>query len=298
MQLIFAPDSILFKNHTTIQRINNLPIYKRHYKSILENFILEVEIDPKYINKIIFSPKLSKYGVTSHFIQENKIYFDIELSDDLLPYLTLIPDSTQTFMAKAVFQHELFHCVERRKLYEEQIFHKHDPFNKSSTVSTTYDFLLDEAIVLWSEFYACYHNRKLNIWHEVPNGAEDITATLSWIKAVLQYAQQSNAMEFSVPEDFLKTLHTFWYNMISVIALHIHSNEDILIQDYVKDTVITQYFNKLYDYLAKKLQNYPVWLSESNYLEFGKLLMSIIELYHLTYSTDDFSDNFVFRINL
>ena len=93
-------------------------------------------------------------------------------------------------------------------------------------------------------------------------------------------------------------LHKFWYNMVSMIAIHLHNNEDIVITDYVNSTDIRiqKYFHYLYDTLKVLIKYYPSWLSENQYIKLGKSLMKILEIYGITYSTDDLSDNFIFKL--
>jgi len=66
--------------------------------------------------------------------------------------------------------------------------------------------------------------------------------------------------------------------MVSVIAVHLHNHEDILINDYKKEeyNFIDTYFDFIYQYLKANLDFYPIWLSESNYIKLGKALMKIL----------------------
>jgi len=84
--------------------------------------------------------------------------------------------------------------------------------------------------------------------------------------------------------------------MISLMAVHLHNHEKILIDDYKNSDYdyIPVYFEFIYQYLKTNLDLYPVWLSEENYIKLGKALMKILEINNITYSTDDLSDNFIF----
>ncbi len=294
MQINFDPNINLFKNKTKTQIINTIPSYKKLYKPIFNKFISEIDIDPKCIHSINIIRKKENYGIAEHFIQESRIYFNIKLADDVLLNIRHVQNSTETFMAKSIFQHELFHCVEIKYLYEKCVLQSPNPLDDSFGITTTYNFLYDEAVKLWSEFFACYHNRKINEWHECPDARVDINQLNKWISATKYYLD--NHEDIRLCEDMLNFLHKFWYNMISLIAVHLHNHEKILIDDY-KNTdydYISVYFDFVYQYLKTNLDFYPVWLSEENYIKLGKALMKILEINNITYSTDDLSDNFIF----
>ncbi len=122
----------------------------------------------------------------------------------------------------------------------------------------------------------------------------DITQLNKWITAT-QYCLNKNK-SISLCEEMLCFLHQFWYHMASMIAVHLHNQEDMLINDYksTENNCIPAYFEFIYQYLKAYLDFYPIWLSEDSYIKFGKALMKILELNLITYSTDDLSDNFIF----
>ncbi len=296
MQVNFNPNINLFKGKTKAQIIKSVPSYKKYYKPIFDKFIAEINIDSKCLHSVDIIPK-KYYGTVKHFIRDNQIYFIIELAEDILIDIKPIQNSTETFMAKSVFQHEVYHCVEIKNLYESKVLSNPNPLDDEFEMTTTYNFLYDEAVKLWSEFYAVYHNRKINEMHEVPDARIDIKDIHKWLLASLDYVKRSSDNQVKIHSNMFASLHQFWYNMISLIALHICSGEDILIQDYInsESIIIKEYFQHIYLYLETCLRFYPVWLSEENYIKFGKILMSIMKFYHLDFSTEDLSDNFILK---
>lgn len=300
MQIHLNPNINLFKNKTKTEIFKLMPKYKKYYKPIFQKFISEINIDIECINSISVMPIADKasYGVTRHFIKDGDIYFNIEISDDVLIYIKYIQDSTEAFKAKSVFQHELFHCVEIKYLYENKKLKSPYPLEDNFEITTTYNFLYDESVKLWSEFYAFYNNRSINWWHEVPDIRIDIKEIHKWLLATREVAMNKKSSEVKMCADMFNSLHEFWYNMISLSALHMQSGENILINDYLKAEIpyIQIYFQTIYDYLKTNITFYPMWLSEENYIKLGRMLMLITRFYGLDFSTEDLSDNFVLKI--
>ncbi len=294
MNIIFDRNINLFENKNELQIIKSLPHYKKFYKPIFLKFINEFDFDIGNIDSIHIVHDKQSYGTTKHFIKDGKISFNIELSDDIIIYISDIQNSLDAFKAKSVFQHEICHCIEIRRLYENHYLEEPNPLDENFVINTTYSFLYEQAVKIWSEFFACYHNRKINEWHECPNVELDIIELNKWISAT-QYCLNNNK-SIRLCEDMLSFLYDFWYHMVSVIAIYFHNKEDILINDYknTKYNYVPEYFEFIYQCLKANLDFYPVWLSEENYIKFGKALMKILELNSITYSTDDLSDNFIF----
>ena len=282
MDIIFDKNIMQFKNKTEFQIISLIPKYRKYYKPIFLKFINELSFDSKFIESIHIIHNKKSYGTTIPKIQDGQILFEIELSDDILLYISEIQNSLETFKSKSIFQHEISHCIEIKTLYESKITNIHDILNKNLTINTTYDFLYSKAVAIWSEFFACYNNRKYNVWHEVSNGEDDITQLIKWIHATKYHLNTHEDVRLC--EDMLIFLHNFWYNMISMIAIHLHNNEDIIINDYKNSSnqQIQIYFNYIYDIFKSHLNHYPYWLDEKHYLDLGKSLMKILEIYGIT----------------
>lgn len=74
------------------------------------------------------------------------------------------------FKKSRFFQHEIFHCIEIEILLSSNaLTDDWNVFKEDFHVNTT-----RKSIKLWSEFYACYNNFKINFWHEIPNIEIDI----------------------------------------------------------------------------------------------------------------------------
>lgn len=295
MNILFDKNIDLFVNKSDLDIIKKLPSYKKYYKPIFIQYIQELNFDIQYIESIHIMHNKSSYGTTKHNIKDGQISFIIELSDDIIPYVSNVQNSTDTFKAKSIVQHEICHCIEIKQLYDSNALGIENPLNENFKINTTYNYLYEQAVNIWSEFFACYYNRKINEWHECPNVEDDLVQLNKWISATKYYLNGHKDVQFC--EDMLKFLHTFWYHMVSLIAVHLHNHESILITDYknAKYDYVPQYFDYIYQCLKLNLESYPTWLSEDGYIKMGRSLMKILELNQLDFSTDDLSDNFIFK---
>lgn len=299
MELQFDKDIILFRNLKPIEIIKKNPLYRLFYKPILENWILETGFNTNKINKIHIIHNKTSYGTAIPNII-NKC-FDIEISDEILLYVSKNQDSTETFKSKSVFQHEIFHCIEMDALLSSNaLTDDWNVFQEDFHVNTTKNFLVDESIKLWSEFYACYNNFKINFWHEVPNIGIDIKQIDKWIKATHTYIKNSKTEDIKLCEDMLKDIHKFWYDMVSIIAVYIQNKEPLLKKEfsdmYNEFPYLEKYFDLVYTHLNKLIQTYPMWISEKEYITFGKILFQILDMNNIVFSTEDLSDNFIFKL--
>lgn len=298
MQIDISFNSCIFKNKTKPQIIHLIKDIKMYYKSILIRFIKETNFPFESIDTITFKPNMTNYGYVETVDNDKDIKFNIYVDDSILPDLSLNPNSTETFMAKSVVQHEIFHCMEIKYLYDEHILHSPNPLDNNFEITTTYNFLYDEAVKLWSEIYAVYNNRKINVMHEVPDVRSDIQSVQLWLLKLAENTLKRSDKKIKLPLEALKVLHEFWYHLVSMIALHIESNDQILIDDYKNSNdIISSYFDFVYSYIKINIDAYPIWLNEENYIKFGKCLMSIISYYGLKFSTEDLSDNFMLEFH-
>lgn len=145
MELQFDKDIILFRNLNPIEIIKKSPLYRLFYKPILENWILETGLDTNKINKIHIIHNKSSYGTTIPNMI-NKC-FDIEISDEILLYVSTNQDSTETFKSKSVFQHEIFHCIEIEILLSSNVLTDDwNVFKEDFHVNTTRNFIIDKSI--------------------------------------------------------------------------------------------------------------------------------------------------------
>ena len=295
MKIQFDKNINLFKNKSNAQIIKSIPSYKKYYKQIFISLINELNFDDKLIDCIHIVHDKKSYGTTTPFIDGDKLLFLIEFSDDVILYLsTSTPNSLEAFKSKSIFQHEICHCIEINHLYNTKDINMDIIFDNTIKLNSTYKFILHESIIIWSEFFACYTNCKFNEWHEIPNGEEDIIQLIKWIEVTKRCLDIDN--DVKLHKDMIAFLHKFWYNMVSMIAIHLHNNEDVIVDDYRNSTnqYIREYFNYIYNIFKIHINHYPEWISESNYISLGKSLMKILEINGITYSTEDLSDNFIF----
>ena len=185
-------------------------------------------------------------------------------------------------------------------LYTSQKLTSPNPFDDDFPITTTYNYLYDNAMKLWSEFFACYNNYKINKWHQVPYLKADIDQLDKWIQAIGVFIDKSESRkDLKLIVEILDSLHAVWYNMISLMAVYMQNKEPVLLEEFqgcYSDYAYTKvYFKSIYDYLSTLIDNYPNWISENSYIEFGKMLLSIFEINNITYSTEDLSDNFIFK---
>ncbi len=297
MKISISFDSHIFKNKSKTQIIHSIKDIKNYYKSILINFVKETNFNPEYIDAVIFEKNMTNYGYVEAITNDKNTNFQIHLDDMILLDLTLNPNSTETFMAKSIFQHEIFHCIEIKYLWDNNILPSPNPLDDNFTITTTYNFLYDEAVKIWSEIYAVYNNRKINVMHDMPDVRIDIQNIQLWLSKIKENALKSVDNKIELPSELLQSLHSFWYHLVSMIALYIESGDQILIDDYKNsDDIICSYFDILYNYIKININAYPAWLSEENYLKFGKILMSIISYYDLDFATEDLSDIFILKL--
>ena len=277
---------------------NNIESFKSQNKlDILNKWIEEIKFDKNLIHSIIFIADKSLYGTTMPNIVNGTINFIIEISDDIVPYICEVQDETDKFIAKSVFQHEIFHFKEILFLYNSNLLPTPNPINDDFPMNTTYNYLYDSAIKLWSEFYACYENYKINPWHEIPNIEIDVNILNKCIiylsDSIIKYK------EIKMHKEILQYSYTLWYHMVSLMAVYMQNKEPLLLkefQDCYSDYPYTEeYFKSIYGYLLNMIEHYPNWISEDNYIEFGKKLLSIFEINGITYSTNDLSNNFIFK---
>lgn len=296
MEIQFNKDIDLFKGKTTIEIKKKMPLYRKHFKPIFQKWILEVDFDIENISTIKIIHNKKTYGTTIYKNINNKAKFDIELDDKVIVFVSEIQNSTETFKAKAIFQHEIFHCKEI--INSKNRIGDINPYNENFSITTTYNFLYDNAVKLWSEFYACYYNFQINLWHEIPYIKNDVIKMDRWINAIKIYSHQSNKSEIQLSKEVLQCLYKFWYHTVSLLAVYIQNNEHLIIKEFedcfMDYPYLKQYINDIKQYLIFLLNSYPDWVSESIYIVFGKKLMSILTINEIDFSTSDMHDNFFF----
>lgn len=299
MNVHFDNSSCLFKNLKTIDIIKKKPLYRKYYKQIFQIWTDELDISDIIIDTIYIKFQKQSYGTAIPKIANGTMTFDIELADDIAPYVSSTQNDIDSFKAKSIFQHELFHCREIVNLYSKHVLPNPSPLDDNFRINTTYNFIYCEAVNTWSEFYACYYNYKINKWHEIPNLEDDMCQLNNWVVITNKQLDVSLAKNIYLSEEMLYTLRKFFNHVVSVIAVYLQNKEPILLKEftdnYIKYPYLENYFNMICDKLSQLIDTYPDWLSEDEYILFGKSLLEILHFNNLTYSTDDLSDNFRFK---
>lgn len=98
----------------------------------------------------------------------------------------------------------------------------------------------------------------------------------------------------------LKDMYKFWYHMVSIIAVYIQNKEPLLRKEfsdmYDEFPYLEKYFDLVYTHLNELIQTYPMWISEKEYITIGKILFQILDMNNIVFSTEDLSDNFIFKL--
>lgn len=299
MEIYFDKDIDLFKNKTIVYIMKCIPKYKQYFKPIFEEFIKEIGFEEKFINSIHIIHNKSSYGTTKHIIKDDNILFNIELCDKIIPFISKTQNSLDTFKAKTIFQHEIFHCVETKFLYDSKVLLTPNPLENDFKINTTYNFIYEQSIIMWSEFYAYYNNYKINQWHEIPNISIDIKKINGWFNSLRYiFKEYTDRERLRFPDKFFYDLREFWYHMMSMCAIYMNNHEILLIEDYINSEYkyIQIYFKEVFGYLKNLILDYPLWLNTDNYIKFGYKLMTIFELNDIVLQNDDLNDNFFFKL--
>lgn len=102
MNILFDKDINLFNNKSDLQIIKKLPNYKKYYKQIFLTYISEMHFNVHNIDSIHIIHNKTSYGTTKYCIRDNQIYFIIEISDDIIPYVSGVQNSLDTYKAKSI----------------------------------------------------------------------------------------------------------------------------------------------------------------------------------------------------
>lgn len=300
MEILFNDDICIFNKLTNLEKVKKKPLYRKYFQPILKNWIKEILEDEVRIDSIHIEHNKKTYGTTYPIFKNNCLSFKIVIDDRILLHTSEIQNSTETYKSKSIFQHEMFHCKEIYTLFKSNLLEQPNPLNDNYKINTTYNFLYSEAINLWSEFYACYNNYQINLWHEIPNIEIDLKQIDKWLKATHSFIKESKTGEAKLCKEMLNDIHKFWYHMISIIAVYMNNKEPLLLKEfsdiYPEYPYLEDYFKLVYGYLSKLIRTYPEWISEGEYMVFGKILLQILNFNNITFSTEELSDNFVFKL--
>jgi len=265
---------------------------------IIKTFSKQINLDFDLICRIhiiVLDKSIEWMGKVNPVVYNDTLCFELFLQYDLLNDIISL-DNDKTYKQKNIILHELFHCKEMsitsshvnwKKLY----FHP--------PIDTTKLLLFDTAIHQWSEYYAYYnssqyYSRDINILKYL----FDIEVTTGALHLLL--IEQSTMNDIQINNDTMDNITKFIHNFIMFIANY-NSTKDVKCQkvlEYIKCSSIYHkyypYFTDLIYYMDTLYNTYPEWVSESAFIEIGYKLFSFIQINHITYSTNDLSDNFIF----
>lgn len=270
-------------------------------KYILQIIILlsnKVEIDISRINEVRIIPITTTedfWGVTTPILKEDNLLFNLDFGDKVISWLK--DDANLKYNhAISIIAHELYHCKEML-ITSQYINYKKIYFYNE--IDTTYDFILDFAKKLFSEYYAYYYSSSFfspNTDSDLKSDINDSSVSLF----VLNENAKSN-LTVPIPESFLKKINSFMYRCVKHLAIYHFTNDEkhLHIFDKYKDNQMYylhyKHYLQLNPILKEAFALYPQNMSEGFLIEYGKNLLSIFNLYSLNYSTDDLSDNFVLK---
>lgn len=214
-------------------------------------------------------------------INTNPITFDILLYKTIVKCIS-IPNEKYDF-AKAVILHEIFHCKEIN--ITSQIIGNKYYFTQTDS---TYLLVLRIGIQQWSEYYAHFNS---SIYYQtnprLDEKAKDIDAYMTVFGEKLH-----DEKILQMPEVFLIKIEEFIRSVIIAVAQNNQLGNEKLT---VKNSYINSYIMDISIFMKQKYLEYPTWISINNFINIGKKLMEFMYNYHIDYSTDDMSDNFIFK---
>ena len=234
---------------------------------------------------------------TKPIFDKRTVRFQIIISDEIFRHLSEYPDTTEKYMTKSIFQHELFHCKEIEILVNGNFMSNYQKLFSNIEIKTAYDFMLVSAIKVWSEFYSCYQNFKINKWNSVPCLENEFLLIDNKIHYLKYRMEKDKKLKIAITKNFCNIMFYFWYHMISIIAVYLQEQEKIVIEDFYlhenEYPYLSKYFEFICDKLSEYMRNYPKWLSEDGYIQFAKDLLYIFEMNGLTFKNEDIHEGLI-----
>lgn len=223
---------------------------------------------------------------------DNDLLFEIYIQNFIIDDL-LSDNNDKASYAKSIILHELYHIKEltitNRKINIIPIY--------SIKRSSTQAMIINLGYKQWSEYYAHYNSTK---YYCPPVNLSNVIyqseITLTVIKR-----QLDSSVDIQLPENMYNSIENFVSQVIKLAAIYNQSQNDNYLNDiqkYQNDTLYVHHYNFIYKiiaYMDNLYKTYPNWISEKQFLLIGKEIFSIIHDYNITYSTDDLSDNFIFK---
>lgn len=262
-------------------------------KNELDKCIQSFYPENKLINElqiIKYNDSLGFYGKVMPEIINNELKFNIIYSDIIVNWFCT-HDADKYVYAKSIIYHELYHLKEMS--YTCNYIPRNILFLRQNI--STHDVILDFALHQWSEYYAYRLSSEIDTEsHSLKN---KIINTHVCLSVALEYASFYTTV--SIPVESEQKIANYIATCVREIAFYHGTNNISFLKPIYQynDTYPNEckYYLFLEKLLNEKWKEYPTKISEEWLLEFGKSLFYIYKLYHLDFSTEDLSDNFVFK---
>lgn len=217
-----------------------------------------------------------------------EVYIQNFIIDDLLS-----DDNDKVLYARSIILHELYHIKEltltNHKINIMPIYN----IKRNSTRT----MLINLGYKQWSEYYAHYNSAK---YYCPPVNLSNVIYQSEITLTVIKN-QLDNSVDIQLPENMYNSIENFVSQVIKLAAIYNQSKNDNYlknIQKYQNNVLYSHHYNFIYkiiSYMDSIYKDYPNWISEDQFLLIGKEIFSIVHDYNITYSTDDLSDNFIFK---
>lgn len=223
----------------------------------------------------------------------NQLVFDVIIHKIIIENL-LSDNDDKIEYATSIIKHELFHIKEmvitNRKIPIMPIF--------NIVRNSTYSMLIHLGYIQWSEYYAHYNSYKY------------YQEQFSINKQIEQAEISLTILKDTIIKEHSAQLYEFMYNNIEsfiaraiIISAHYNYEHDKKCLTHLIRYRNSKLYKPFYDYIYELIpymeslyNTYPNWVDESHFFDIGKHLFSIIHAFGITFSTDDLSDNFVFKL--
>lgn len=223
----------------------------------------------------------------------DKLTFELFIHQSIINDLQTAKDDKYNF-AKSVIFHELYHINEMlitNKIID--IVALHD-IKRDCTKS----LLTNLGYLQWSEYYAHHNSSK----HFKPS--------IHIAKHIEQAEVSLTILKETAEKENIATMFEFMYNNIEkfisssvILAANYNCSHDSsylkIIRRYEYSNLYAPFYNhinEIINYMDSLYNSYPEWINENVFLEVGEKLFSIIHSFNMTYSTNDLSDNFIFKL--
>lgn len=214
-------------------------------------------------------------------INTNPITFDILLYETIVKCISISNEKYD--FAKAVILHEIFHCKEIN--ITSQIIGNKYYFIRTGS---TYLFLLRIGREQWSEYYAHFNS---SIYHRTNPRLDEKSKDIDAYMTVFDEKLHDEKI-LQMPEAFLIKIEEFIRSVIIAVAQNNRSGNEMLT---VKNSYLNGYIIDIAIFMKQKYLEYPTWVSINDFIEIGKKLMGFLYNYHIGHTTEDISDNFMFK---